>query len=608
MATLATLVVKLIADAKDMNDELEKSSSGVKKWASKIGNNIQSIGKIALGGITGGVLALGGALATIGPQAKNAASDLSESLSKVNVVFGGSAATVTDFASTAAMQLGISESAALAAAGTYGNLFRTMELGSDTSAQMSTDLVQLSADLASFNNLDPTEVLDKLRSGLVGETEPLRSLGINLTDAAVRARAVEMGLAATTKEVDQAAMTQARFALIMEQSALAQGDFARTSDGLANQERILGAVWQNVLAKIGGVALPLLTGALGGFLGLLQSRIIPTIDKVVGAFDLFQGMLADGVDPLTALKSALSTFLPPDVAAGITGALQTIVSKVQDLITWATPIVNKIAAWISENVKLQDVLLVIGGAIATVVVPAIASIVAAAAPVIATFVVLVAAVAAMRKAWETNFLGVRDIAQAVADFWTGTLVPAFQQFFNFLKTTWWPLLRSVGNFLGSAFKIAAEAVAGVWQNVLAPAFRAVGDVLNAILKPALTVVEPLLDKLKNGVGGISGAIEKLIGWFDRMAGKLDNISLPDWMTPGSPTPLEIGLRGIGGAMRDLSTMQLPALSSEFSQVQAPAASSDEIAGKPQVTIYGGLTLSGVQDMDGLLGQLQALGV
>jgi hypothetical protein len=86
MATLATLVVKLVGDARELRDDLEKSSSGVKKWAANLDNNLKTVGKVALAGITAGVTALGVAMGVVGTQAINAASDFNESLSKVEVV------------------------------------------------------------------------------------------------------------------------------------------------------------------------------------------------------------------------------------------------------------------------------------------------------------------------------------------------------------------------------------------------------------------------------------------------------------------------------------------------------------------------------------------
>ena len=106
---------------------------------------------------------------------------------------------------------------------------------------MSEQLLRLGADLASFNNLEVGDALDKLRSGLTGEAEPLRELGVLLSEDAVQAEALASGLAESTKAITEADKVQARYNLILKQTATAQGDFARTSTGLANAQRIISA-------------------------------------------------------------------------------------------------------------------------------------------------------------------------------------------------------------------------------------------------------------------------------------------------------------------------------------------------------------------------------
>jgi len=210
-----------------------------------------------------------------------AASDLNETLSKSRVIFGDVADDVEDFGDTTADALGISKQAAIEAAATFGNLFVGLDLGTDKAADMSKELVGLAGDLASFNNLDPTEVLDKLRSGLAGESEPLRSLGVFLNEAKVKAKAMELGLADAHGELTEGAKVQARYALILEETTTAQGDFARTAEGAANKQRIQNARLKDAQAILGQKLLPLqlkLTDAL--------IEAIPVIEKLADALGL----------------------------------------------------------------------------------------------------------------------------------------------------------------------------------------------------------------------------------------------------------------------------------------------------------------------------------
>jgi hypothetical protein len=175
-----------------------------------------------------------------------AASDLSETQSKVSVVFGKSSAAVLAFGKTSAVAMGESTQQAEEAAATFGNLFVSMKLGQPKAAQMSTTMVKLASDLASFNNTNPADALEALRAGLVGEVEPLRRYGVNLNDAQLRQEAVALGLEKTTKNVlPPAIRAQAAYALILDQTKTAQGDFQRTSGGLANQQRILSASFED---------------------------------------------------------------------------------------------------------------------------------------------------------------------------------------------------------------------------------------------------------------------------------------------------------------------------------------------------------------------------
>lgn len=210
-----------------------------------------------------------------------AASDLNESVTKVGVVFGDSAGKVEAFAATAADSIGQSKQQALEATGTFGNLFVAMGLGGGAATDMSIGLVKLASDLASFNNVDPADALDALRSGLVGETEPLRRFGVNLNEATLKQKALELGLKTTGATLDPAVKAQAAYALILEQTTTAQGDFARTSGGLANQQRIMTAQWTDAKAELGDQLLPVMVT----FAKVINDDVLPALKTLFLASD-----------------------------------------------------------------------------------------------------------------------------------------------------------------------------------------------------------------------------------------------------------------------------------------------------------------------------------
>lgn len=191
-------------------------------------------------------------IAQFGKASVLAASNLEEAMSKVNVVFGQGAREVETFGRSSAQSLGLSSAAALEAAGTYGNLLQAFGIGQRQAQGMSMALVKLAADMASFNNTSIDQAITALRSGLSGETEPLKRYGVALQDVRLRTEALRMGLIRNTREaLTPAVKAQAAYALIMRDTSLAQGDFERTSGGVANSLRIIAAAGENAQTILG---------------------------------------------------------------------------------------------------------------------------------------------------------------------------------------------------------------------------------------------------------------------------------------------------------------------------------------------------------------------
>jgi len=210
-----------------------------------------------------------------------AASNLSESIAKSNTVFGNNAKQIQDWSKTTATALGVSQQAALEAAGTYGNLFRAFGVSEQESAKMSQSLVTLAADLASFNNVSIEDALLALRSGLSGETEPLKRFGIALNETRLKEEALRIGLIKTSKgTLPQLIKTQAAYSLIMKDSALAQGDVARTAGGLANQLKFLKAGLEDAKTGFGEALLPVVLNLVTAF----NKDLLPAISNTAKAF------------------------------------------------------------------------------------------------------------------------------------------------------------------------------------------------------------------------------------------------------------------------------------------------------------------------------------
>jgi hypothetical protein len=190
------------------------------------------------------------------------ASDLNESVNAVNVAFGESAAGILKFGETAATSLGVSKVAFNNAAVRFSAFAsRIVGEGGDVAgfiAKISTR----ASDFASVFNIEVSEALQVFQSGLAGEAEPLKRFGVNLLDSEVKAYAAANGIGALGGALTETEKVQARFGLLMEATSKTAGDFANTSDGLANGLRILQAQVTDTQGEIGDQLLPVLAGIL----------------------------------------------------------------------------------------------------------------------------------------------------------------------------------------------------------------------------------------------------------------------------------------------------------------------------------------------------------
>jgi hypothetical protein len=269
--------LNILADTKGLTDGLNKANQQVTGASGKIGAAFKKIGvAVAAAGVAAGAFAV-----KIGVDAIKAASDLSETVAKAGEIFGSSAKQVEEFAASAAGALGQSKQQAIDAATTFAVFGKSAGLAGDDLVKFSTDFTVLASDLASFNNTTPDEAITAIGSALRGEAEPLRRFGVLLDDASLRAAALELGIVSTTKNaLTPQQKVLAAQALIYKQTGDAQGDFLRTSDGLANSQRILTAQIENVKTSIGTALLPVAT-ELFQFIG---SKLIPILTNFSESF------------------------------------------------------------------------------------------------------------------------------------------------------------------------------------------------------------------------------------------------------------------------------------------------------------------------------------
>ena len=235
-----------------------------------------------------------------GKAAIGVASDLNEVQNVVDTTFGDGSVKIDEWAKNAAEAFGESELQAKQFTSTLGAMFKSMGVGQADMEEMSMSLAGLAGDMASFYNLDPTEAFEKLRSGISGETEPLKQLGINMSVVNLEAFAMSEGITKSYQEMTQAEQATLRYQYIMSATADAQGDFANTSDSLANQQRILQLEIQTLAAEIGQDLMPIAQEMLSTAKDAIEwaiehkdslEKLAVAVIGVTGAYKLFKAAL-----------------------------------------------------------------------------------------------------------------------------------------------------------------------------------------------------------------------------------------------------------------------------------------------------------------------------
>ena len=383
-----TLKLEILAETKNF---VAGMNAGEKKTKT-FGDKLAEFGKKAGLALAAATAAVGAFAIKIAVDGVKAASDLSESVSKVGVLFGDSASKIEAFAESAAVSLGQTKQQALDAASTFAIFGSSAGLAGDDLVKFSTDFTTLASDLASFNNTSPEDAIQAIGAALRGETEPLRRYGVLLDDASLRQAALSLGIIRTTKEaLTPQQKVLAAQELIYQQTSAAQGDFQRTSDGLANSQRILNAQLANIRTEIGTALLPIVlkltqifsnnvlpviqsvadafssrAGGLGEglfeFVNGVKLFLLPIIDGAINAFNDIKGAIRENIDEFQSFFNVVKSLAPiigttigaalnvvGDIAAvvinvisNVLGVISGIVNKAIDAINYIIRAVNKI--------------------------------------------------------------------------------------------------------------------------------------------------------------------------------------------------------------------------------------------------------------------------
>lgn len=437
--------------------------------------------------------ALGG-LAVGAKAAVAAASDLGEETSKSEAIFGKTAATVQKFAGEQGAAFGLSKTAALDAANSMAVYGKAAGLTGSELGTFSTDLVKLSGDLASFSNVDVQTAADALKSGLAGESEPLKKFGILMNDATLKATALKMGLIKTTKDAltpQQKVLAANR--LIFEQTTDAQGDAARTSGSFANRQRQLTATLENMKAELG-------------------TALLPIVEKFAGWLTKVAGFLANNTGLVKAAAAAIGVLaagvLAANAAVKVWTVTQNLSNGVTKLFTGSTKGLN--AALRANPIGL----------------------------VVTALGLLIPAIKLAYDKSETFRGAVDTLFSALKGVWD-FLSPIAETAFNGLKAAF-GAIRDVADSLSTKVKAAWDVIKPVvnfMKPILSTAFNGLKTAFNVLFNPiekvktAISVVSsvggPIIEALKKvgsaAFNGLKAAFNVLLTPVRLVASALERI-------------------------------------------------------------------------------------
>jgi hypothetical protein len=498
------------------------------------------------GAVVAGFAAFGAAGTAIGfvKDTIGAASDLNETVNKATVIFGSNMTVVDQWSRSAARNLGLSRAAALDTAAGFGNMYTQLGFSADAAAQMSIKTVQMAADLGSFNNLPTADVADMISGAFRGEYDSLQQLIPNISAARVEQEAMTETGKTNADSLTAQEKAAAVLAIVQRDGAAAMGDFQRTSGGLANQQKILSATWDDMKARLG----QLLLGPMTGVTTWITTSALPwlaelgnTASQVFGI--LFNGNFTSGgwlsadsplVDTLFNLRDALKQFWA-FLTGSVFPALQAFGGFIIQSRDWLGPLVGIVVAvvgalklWTAVQLLLNLAMdanpigilitavkfLVVGFGIAWASSETFRNIVTAALHAVAD--------AAswmwnnvLKPTWDALVIAYNAVAAAIQWAWQNVIKPSWDAVSTAAQWLWNNVLHPIFTAISAGWQAMVTAIEWYWNNILMPVWN--------FIQTAATVMFRILTVLVFAPIALAWeAMTTAIGWA------WDNVLKPTW--------------------------------------------------------------------------------
>lgn len=523
---LAEGVVEVTADAKGVPRRIAKDIEDGESVTREAGDKI---GKQVFGGIVGAWAAIGGAQIVGGffTGAITGASDLNETMSKGATIFGNSFGAIEAFGRNAAKNVGLSKEAAIAAAAGFGDMFLQLGFVEDQAAAMSQQVVIAAADLGSFSNLETADVADRISAAFRGEYDSLQAVIPNINAARVESEALAMSGKSVASELTAAEKASAVLAIVQKDGARAMGDFAKTSDGAANQQKILTAQMEDQQAKLGGLLLP----AWSGFLGFLNESVIPGFSSLIDwmsqnmdTVGLLAGVIGGAAVAYWAINSALAVHKAFQIAsAAATGGL-TFAQWALNAAMTANPIGLIIAGlaalvagivWVAtQTTFFQDAWAVMSEVIGTawnwlwsnVLEPVFTAIGNVFTWIYNTIIVpIIAGILIYINIWAMIFTWL----------WETILSPIFAAIGAVFTWLYNSVIVPVVGFIVGVVQALGAIFTWLYQNVVSPVFAALGAAFTWVWQ---NVISPVVGFITSAIGTVGDAVNSVFGGIGSFIG------------------------------------------------------------------------------------------
>lgn len=282
-SVVGQIALELNVNTKEFKQQLQNLSKTAKESTGKINSMFGMVGKVAA------VAFAAKTIVNFSKQCLQLGSDLAEVQNVVDVTFGNMSSSVNEWAKNAMTSFGLSEKVAKEYVGQLGAMSKAFGNSTQEAYTQATELAGLVGDVASFYNLSTDEAFTKLKAVYTGETESLKSLGVVMTQAALDEYAMAKGYGKTTKAMTEQEKVALRLAFVTDRLSGASGDFVRTSDGWANQTRVLKLRFDAIKASLG-------QGLINALLPVVRllNKLLERIQVVADAFsDFMEGLFGD---------------------------------------------------------------------------------------------------------------------------------------------------------------------------------------------------------------------------------------------------------------------------------------------------------------------------